>query len=250
MNRRDRYRGIFAIAVCLLFLFNIGLVEGQQTGASIDYLSNSTKGADAPGEREGDQKGYIHTIELTSEQQDYKWKAYVGNVSSTFVLDDADDYSIYQWQLTSFSGQVYITRNDTIDWGSVSCATPGNKDTEDGDLGRDTDSEDSVNKTFSSVAHKQFDIGSTNIGQNTCFSTATWVNNTQQTPSTTQPFTEVLLWDSDTTSMIYTTFVENDVSGYRDDGTPGTTYDFQAIVPEDDQQSNPALTYYFYLELS
>jgi hypothetical protein len=65
--------------------------------------------------------------------------------------------------------------------------------------------------------------------------------------NSTAPFQELLLWDSTNGGkMIYTAFVENDKTGYR----PGTTYDFQAIVPEDGVTSNPTLRYFFYLELS
>jgi len=222
---------------------------GDATGATLTNVSTTQKGAASPDWNNG-TKGAIHIVRLTAEQQDNKWKAYVGNVSSTFVLDDADDYSIYQWSISDFTGQVYITRDGSVTWGTVDCASVANKESEDTALGHTSTSEDSVNSTFVSTSHKDFTIGTNQINDGDCFSTATWANDTTQTPSATTPFTEVLLWDSTGGDMIYTTFVETDASSYRADGSPGTTYDFQAIVPEDADAGDPTLTYYFYLELT
>jgi hypothetical protein len=238
---------IIATLLVMVSLSILPFVSAQQTGATLENVSTSQKVSSDP-QWANHSKGAIHTIRLTAEQQNLKWKAYVGNVSSTFVLDDENDYSIYQWTMDSFSGQVYITRNNAVSWSSVSCASAENKEAEDTSLNHNSVAADSVNRTFTSQIHRAFSVGSTSIGQDTCYSTATWQDDAAPTLTPTTPFQEVLLWDSVGSSMIYATFVENDVSSYRNDGV--TTYDFQAIVPDDGQPSNPALTYYFYLELN
>jgi hypothetical protein len=232
------------ITVLVLTLGAFPYVLAQQTGATITNMSTTTKPSNSPDWNNG-TKGYIHTVNLNAQQQDNKWKAYVGNVSSTFVLDDANDYSIYQWTLDSFSGQIYVTRDSGVTWGSVVCATEANKLAEDTSLNHNSQSADSVNRTFNRQTHKSFTVGTNPpIAINTCYSTVTWQNDADHQLNTTAPFQEVLLWDGG--NMIYTAFVENDKAGYR----PGSTYDFQAIVPDDGISSNPNVRYYFYLELS
>jgi hypothetical protein len=248
LNKTNGGKGIGHLALALMILTFLALsivsfASAQQTGATLTNVSSSTKPTVNP-DWNNQSKGYIHTVRLTAEQQNNKWKAYVGNVSSTFVLDDANDYSIYQWNLDSFSGQVYLTRGTTITWGTVSCASEANKITEDTTVSHVPQSADSVNRTFSQRIHNNITVGSTFIGNNTCFSTVTWQNNLNHQLNSSAPFQEVLLWDSN--DMLYTVFVENDKVGYRGDGT---TYDFQAIVPDDGVGANPAYSYYFYLEL-
>ena len=245
LDKQNKFFIHFLLGLTILFM-GISLASAQQTGATVTNISHTTKGSVQPDFR-NDTKGTINTVILTAIQQDMKWKAYVGNVSSTFVLDDANDHSIYRWNMDSFSGQVYITRNNSITWGSVDCATAGNKATEDSAIGHVSTRADSVNRTFVSQIHRNLTVGARFITNDTCYSIATWQNNTQPTLSKTIPFQELLLWDG--SHMVYATFVENDKAGYRND-TPKTTYDFQAIVPDDGQASNPALRYYFYLELS
>lgn len=245
---KKRENGLLLILALIMFLSIIGLTTAQQTGAQLTNISTTQKNSSDP-QYGNHSKGAIHTVNLNADQQDTKWKAYVGNVTSTFVLDDSGDYSIYQWTMDSFSGQVYITRDSSVTWSTVDCAAAANKATEDTAIHHTSTAADSVNRTFSSQTHRAFSVGTNSISAGECYSTATWQNDTQPTltNSTATAFQEVLLWDSTGGDMIYTTFVENDKASYR--GVP-TTYDFQAIVPDDGTASNPALTYYFYLELS
>jgi hypothetical protein len=236
----------FFIIVILAITFMSIYVAGDPTGAVLANISSSQKNSSDPGYG-NHSKGAIHTVNLGATQQNTKWKAYVGNVSSSFVLDDEDNYSIFQWTITSFTGQIYITRNSTISWDNVACATPAEIALEDTTISHNSASADSVNRTFTTQGHKQFFIGGRQINQNSCYSVATNVDNSPQTASSTTPFTELLLWDSDG-KMLYTTFVENDANSYRNDGV--TTYDFQAIVPESGNAGTPAFTYYFYIELT
>ena len=256
MKVKTKNLAIYAYTIIILLSVLMSVfVTGDPTGATVSYHSNSSKNASAAGSRT-DNKGTITTVNLDSFQQNIKWKAYVGNVPSSFVLDDEDDYSIYEWTITSFTGQVYIVRNGTVDWSNVNCSNSTHKENEDTALGHTVTSSDSVNSTFITLGHKTFTIGTNSIPADDCYGTATYVNDSSQTASSTTPFTEVLLYDSTYNNTLYTTFVENDFSSYRDDGAPGDvlgynhTYDFQAIVPETGNPSDPALLYYFYLELT
>jgi hypothetical protein len=240
---------VFITLMIALIIVSIVRVDAAPTGAQVTNISETHKNASQPQYNNG-TKGAINIVNLHAEQQDMKWKAYVGNITSNFVLDDADDYSIYQWNIQDFTGQVYITRSPTVTWSPIDCASISNKQTEDTTLTHQSTSADSVNSTFIQKLHKGFSVGTSSINPNQCYSIATRINDTDQTPSASQPFVELLLWDSTGSNMVYTTFVSNDVSSYRSDGTPGTTYDFQAIVPENATASVPAIRYYFYLELT
>jgi hypothetical protein len=243
--QNKKLKQTFMLVILLLLAVGIAnIAYADATGASVTNVSNSTKVPASPQYNNG-TKGQIHTVNLNSEQQDNKWKAYVGNVTSTFVLDDANDYSIYQWTISSFSGQVYITRNESVTWSNVRNATEINKTVEDTNLNHNPGSADSINKTFATKVHKTFTVGSNTIAENSSFATVTWQNDANHALNTTAPFQEVLL--SDGKNLIFTAFVENDKVGYRGDGT---TYDFQAIVPDDGTASNQNVRYYFYTELS
>ncbi len=235
------------ILTIIVFLFTLSIINSvyaQQTGATITNISTSQKSAQQA-DWNNQSKGAIHTVNLNAEQQDQKWKAYVGNVSSTFVLDDENDYSIYQWSVDSFTGQVYITRKTTAPtWGSLSCATEINKTVEDTSLGHISTAADSINRTFVTRTHNNITIGASTVYNNTCFATVTWQNNANHEQNSSAPFQEILLIDD--VALVYTVFVENDKIGYRGDGT---TYDFQAIVPDNATSGSTAIPYYFYIEL-
>jgi len=238
---------LIVVSLSLVFISN---VAAQQTGATVVNSSTTKKATVTPGNLTND-KGTITTVELSSDQQDTKWKAYVGNVSANFVLDDSEDYSIYQWSVTSFTGQVYITRDSGVSWTNIMCATIFNKTSEDTMIGHTSTAADSVNSTFPTGAHKAFSVGERAFGANACYSAATWVNDTAQTPSATALFQELLLWDNSSDQMVYTTFVESDAPGYRNDiALHNVTYDFQAIVPDNATTGSSALRYFFYLELT
>ncbi len=248
-NRRKGY----AVLILLLVLYVSSLtvytmVRAEPEGASLDYKSNSTKSASSPANRT-DDKGYIHVLTLETIQQNIKWKAYVGNVSGTLVLRDADDYSIYEWPSGGApDGEVYITRNSTIDWSTIQCANDTEITQEQNSLGHAAAAADNINNTFSSNLHEQFDVGENTISSSTCKSMATWVNNTAQTMAEDALFQEVLLMDT-SERIVYASLIDQDTSSYRDDGaTTNITYDFQAIIPDIDGAG--VSTYYFYVEIS
>jgi hypothetical protein len=178
---------------------------------------------------------------LTSIQQNLRWKGYVGNVTGTLSLDDAANFTIYDWDLTSFTGEVYASRYSNLSWSSVSCAPGGLIQNESSFYGM-TQSADDINSTFNWSVHKAFNVGTTTINANTCNSTVTNINDTRQTPTASSPFQEILLRDT-SGYMVFLSDISDNVQGFDNQ-----TYDFQLILPESISGSNTA--YYFYVELS
>jgi hypothetical protein len=224
-------------------LFFVVDVRAAPSSPQITYISNSTYTATSTN-RSVDQKGTITVLTMALNQQDYKWKAYVGNVSGTLALDDANAKSIYDWALTTISGEVYVSRATSVAWASVSCVNQTVINNEESFLGMTSSARDSINSTFNYTSHRSFLVGTNNITSSSCRSTATYINDAAQTINEAARFQEILLRDNIGGSLIYTALLEQDQSSY--DGV--NTYDFQLIVAENESASVPT-NYYFYVEL-
>ncbi|MBN1503408.1 hypothetical protein JW930_07755 [Candidatus Woesearchaeota archaeon] len=244
----ERIGTLCFIIVIMVFLLKLTFVHGDPEGAQVQYISNTTKNVTFPDNRT-DDKGTITTIVISTTQQNNRWKAYVGNISGTLVLQDAQGYSIYQWaSLADPNGQIYITRYDNITWGNIKCANVTDIQREENATNITSANSDSINSTFEidDPKHDGFWVGSTSIGNSTCPSLVTYVDSASQTLSEDALFQEVLL--SDGNYLVYTALLEHDADTYKDDAD--TTYDFQALVTDGGIPTVGPLTYYFYVELS
>lgn len=238
MNKRTRwfFLGILALIVCSNFLWAL------PAGPVINYVSNSTA-ATVLTSRNQDEKGTITVLDINSNQQDYKWKAYVGNVTGKLTLDDGTANTIYDWTLGTPTGEVYVTRSSSVTWTNVTCANDTVIQDEQTALGMLSTDNDNINKTFNYTVHQSILVGTKNIVNSTCRSTATYISDAMQTITETTLFQEVLLSDSFTGSLIYATTIEDDETGYNNE-----TFDFQLLVAENESSTTPTL-YYFYVEL-
>lgn len=239
MNKKTRwfFLGILAVILCSQLLWAL------PAGPVINYVSNSTA-ASVSTSRNQDEKGTITVININSNQQDYKWKAYVGNVTGKLALDDATTSTIYDWSLATINGEVYVSRASSINWANVSCVNQTVINNEQAFFGMSPLARDSINGTFNHTVHASFLVGTKNITASSCRSAFTYVNDAAQTISETAKFQEILLRDDIVGSMIYTTILEQDQLSY--DGS--STYDFQLIVAENESSTTPT-NYYFYVEL-
>ena len=232
---------IVLMLIGLCFLNLIFEASALPAGPTIIYVTNSTAVTNLTN-RSNDAKGTITTLRMDLNQQDYKWKAYVGNVSGKLALDDANSKSIYDWTLGTPSGKVFATRASTINWNSVGCVGSSVITSEQTALGMTASSIDNINSTFNFTIHRSFLVGVINISQSSCRSTATYINDAAQTITVNSPFQEVLLNDS-SNSLIYTTLISSATVGYN-----GLPYDFQMIVGENESGTSH-IPYYFYVEL-
>jgi hypothetical protein len=187
-------------------------------------------------------RGTITTMIINTTQQDQRWKAYIGNVSGSLSLRDANNVSIYAWALATMSGQVYASRYGNLSWTSISCAPAGLIINESNYFGMANSNPDRINATFYDSTHKSYQIGGNTINTaDRCNSTATYVNGTAQTLTTASPYQELLIRDGNG-YLVYMT----DIS-YQNTGYDGQKYDFQMLVAENTTGS--ATPYYFYAEL-
>ncbi|MFH1606208.1 MAG: hypothetical protein ABIC91_02595 [Nanoarchaeota archaeon] len=237
------------LIVCVVYTLGIIFFEtyAVPTGATVTNLS-TMEGAAIAGSR-SDEGGTVTILTLNTTQQNFGWKAYVGNISGTLTLDDANGWTIYDWSLnvSAVTGEVYAARTDSITWSSVNCSGRNATEiiaTEETALNFGSTDIDAINKTFSENIHDSFIVAGRSITVNSCPSIATYVNDTAQTYNTTsRPLFQELLLD-DGTNMIYTTIFEQDKTGYDN----SSTFDFQLLVA-DDETSGVQTTYYFFAEL-
>lgn len=213
--------------------------------------------------------GNITKLTLYAYTQTKSWQGYYGDISGTIVLDDAQNYTLYDWPLPEPKGEIYALNNATTpSWASVKCFNfiNGTGGAGTGYAGKNLsywehiynmtwNDKDGIDETFNMTTHLAIDVGTVKtITADSCPSTYMHVNDTFQTDK----FSEVLLQDSNG-FLIFTAIIENDddannndVQGFK--GTP-LTPDFQMLVAEDGtsrisgQVNTQRTPYYFYVDI-
>jgi hypothetical protein len=245
--RAKNFESFMATSLLIAVLVFIGIanfVIAVPSGPTITFISNETK-EPAGALTINTSGGSITKVVLNATTQNPRWKAYVGNVTGTLTLDDANDNTIFQWSLTTITGEVYATRfSGTINWSGVNCSNSTHLANEDKALNH-TNRDDNITATFNEKVHRGFFVGTREILQNTCFSVHTYINSSSQQAN----FEEIALYDGTNESngnIIYTSPLEQEMYGFDNN-----TYDFQMIVPEVGLATWTSSTaYYFYVELT
>lgn len=251
-GKEELIQGIVVILTVLglILLFLLVDVSAAPIGPDdLNVTSNETKNA-TTSKTVNISGGYIATVNLSSTTQNRKWKGFVGQVSGLFTLDDASGSTLFDWSLSSITGEIYATRNSsTISWGGISCSNITDLEQENIDLNH-TSGDDNItftfNATFNSTdnttisgTHDAFFVGSQPIAANSCPTLNTYQNNATQDTY----FEEISLYDG--ASIVYATIMEPDIYGFDN-----LTYDFQMIVPDrGDPGFNSSTAYYVYIEL-
>lgn len=235
---------VFVLVFAFLSFYFVGFVLAADPVGPDTYesISNSTK-ATVGNLTWNISGGYISKFNLTATTQDYRWKAFVGNMTGSFTLDDASGSTIFDWTLTSVTGRIYATRNSSeVQWTEISCSNLTLMEQENSWLSH-SNVDDNISATFDQSDHDPFNVAGTNIDADSCPTLSTYVNNASQAQGA-DVFEEMVLIDSVNTT-VYATILENDVAGYD-----GQQYDFQMLVPENGSAAwNSQIPYYIYVEL-
>jgi hypothetical protein len=235
--------GLMKVVVALLVIaLLVGFADTLAVPQGVSVIYSTTENASVrPADSHTAGGGSFTTLRLNVSSQTSKWKAYVGNVTGRITLDDSSNRSIYDWSLTNIQGEVYVSRNDSINFSSLACANETQIAIEESYLNISSSSDDSINSTFKQKIHKSFVIGGVGVIQNSsCYAIATYINDIPQTVNESSQFQEVLL--SDKSSLVFATLLENKKVGFDT-----RVYDFQFIVPDDPRETST--TYFFYAEL-
>lgn len=242
MNNYNKKIGTTVLLATFIMLIVAGLVTGDPTGSTITSNTTDLGRTTTPASR-ADDGGTFTTLNINAIQQNYAWKAYLGNITGSLVLDDSNNISIYQWSLSTLTGEILATRNDSLAWGSLGCASDAVMASENTFLNMASGDGDNINSTFSFSNHKTFIIAGNTLANSTCPALATYVNLTAQADNETALFQQILINDSNS-NLIFVGNLEINQQGYDN----SSQFDFQMILPDDDTAS-AITTYYFYVEL-
>ena len=240
-SRTLKLKFILLLGIAILLSPILIMVYAQPTGVDIVLNETETITPD-PAAELTTAGGTFTTLVLNGTFQTPRWKAYVGNVSGRLALADSVSRTIYDWDLATVSGQVYVSRHEEIDWSTIGCADTQSILDEQSFLSIDTNSVDSIINTFNETIHRSFFVGTTQISQSSCRAIATYVEDSQQPPSIEATFQEILLEDN-SNRLVFATIIEQGQVGYD-----GNLYDFQLIVPENPVSVDPT-TYFFFAEI-
>lgn len=206
------------------------------------------------------EAGNVTALVITDIRNTEAWQGYYGNITGTITLDDANNYTLYDWDLPDPTGEVYASNGTDVAWTRVYCmnvspirpvnGTQGspvyniNGSQIELNFGINVTDKDGLNETFNNTFTGSFQVGEITI-------------DTSDGCSAAHPFTdedhntdwqEVLL--SDNTSLIFTAIVRTNANSYQ----PGAahTADFQMLVLENGHAGSETTptNYYFYVELT
>ncbi|MFH1174213.1 MAG: hypothetical protein V1725_03715 [archaeon] len=237
MDRNVKLVLIFGLL--LILSFAVALAVGP-SGTTISGNVTGSRAGINPDSR-SDDGGTITTMVVNVIQQNINWKGYAGNITSQLVLDDANNKTIYSWELVTLTGEIYASRSSGVTFTSLNCSQPANVTFEEGLLGFSSSDTDNINRTFNETAHPSFLTGLNNLSS--CKTTTMYVNDTQQTAAfNSRDFYEIVAFDGANT--VFVSILEDSITGYDNE----TTYDFQIIVPQN-KSTTDATGYYFWVEL-
>ena len=196
--------------------------------------------------------GNVTELYINSTLVTNRWQGFYGNVSGRIVLDDAYNYSMYDWDIADPTGEIYAANGSTVLWSEIRCLNfSGNStepfgfnitDIEEDLMGAEANDIDGVNETFNLTYTDVtgFQVGAVTINtDDECAQTYIYVSDAYQQTD----YKEVILTDNRT--IIWTTILEPDgTTGYD-----GSAWDFQMIVGENGDEV-AATNYYFYVEIA
>lgn len=196
--------------------------------------------------------GNITQLIISGIGQTKAWQGYYGNITGSITLDDANNFTFYNWSSAEPQGQIYATLTTTVAWLSVDCLDYAdvtvNEAYVEGYYGINSNHVDGIAETFNQTDHPLFQVGSTTM--TACPTTYIFQNDEPQQAN----FVNVLLWDTTNTvdGWIYTTLIENKSVNSTNDLVcyNGEECDFQILVNENGHGTDTSpTTYYFWVEL-
>jgi hypothetical protein len=198
--------------------------------------------------------GNITQLTISSTLVTKRWQGYYGNITGIITLDDANNFTLFDWSLGTIEGEVYAANATVSDWSTIRCINlsadyPGYNCTGQNEeclniteienaYGANANDVDGVDETFNET------LGSITVGTitlNNCPMVNLYVNDSSQS---TYYWNETMLTINNSETIIYAGIVNDDQWGFNN-----VTWDFQMIVG-DNGDDNIATTYNFYVELS
>ncbi|MFP4567441.1 MAG: hypothetical protein ACLFN8_00705 [Candidatus Woesearchaeota archaeon] len=265
--------------ISMLFLATATSAFVAVSGFDPTYEGNFSDSANQPTVMTH-ERGFIHVVNIDKSQQTPRWKAYVGNITGELALGDGT-YSIFNWNLTTITGEIYATRyngtfassppnlseewpqgdssNTLPIWSTMECATQDEINNETTLLNHNYDLDvDALNRTFTTgFTFQNFAVASRTIDTSTCRGTFLNYNATNDNSEQgVAGWQQVVLTDRGdgissgadyAPDLMYAALLKDSGLGFN-----GEVYDYQILLPEngDLSEQNPdPIPYYFYMEL-
>ncbi|PLW80939.1 hypothetical protein C0585_00045, partial [Candidatus Woesearchaeota archaeon] len=86
------------------------------------------------------------TIEAISVTQ--FWQGYYGNVTGTIVLANSNNDTLYDWSVSTATGEIYASTATSVTWASLVCADDTSMNAAEAAFGMDGSEVDGINETF------------------------------------------------------------------------------------------------------
>ncbi|MFW6233608.1 MAG: hypothetical protein ACOC3Z_03020 [Nanoarchaeota archaeon] len=263
-NKISKMNIKFLLIIVLIFATFNFVSSNPLEVSNITEINSSRPSAQNPDSVEA-EAGYVTELSVFGYSNTRSWQGYYGNVTGSLILSDASRNTMYNWSVLSPRGQIYSSTNSSIQWQNTQCfnyTAAGNFSDDTANAGSTSlygtnltqlesrfnipyDAADGVNETFiysGASGHVPFYVGNLEFSQGECKSTRIYGSGGTQNQ---YEFEEVLLYEPQTTSTIFTSILNNDLLGFN-----GKSYDFQMIVLEDGRGTDTSTTeYYFYLEI-
>ncbi|MFA5857353.1 MAG: hypothetical protein WC867_08375 [Candidatus Pacearchaeota archaeon] len=259
MKKRIKNKIISILIISILFIvIGINLISARPNGASITGSRNTTFQTTGSATISA-VAGNLTEINIYGVSISQSWQGYMGNVTGGFQLSDSDGNIFYNWSSVSINGEVYSSRNETINWNNIQCfnfTAAGTYADDSSNKGNTSlygmnvtqletqynigfDDVDGVNETFHLNDHPLFFTNSYRFDSGEC-------PNTRILNSTGDGiFEEVLLYSPDNQDVVFTSLLHDNAIGFD-----GREYDFEMMVLEDGHGADVSTTpYYFYVEL-
>lgn len=237
---RINYKLVVALAFVLVASSFVSAVT--PFGASnITSVRNSTSALDAPVGVSA-IAGNVTELNIQGFSVTQSWQGYFGNITGTIMLADSQDNVMYNWSLADPEGEIYASRQSSVDWANIGCFNWTENGTWlENNFSIEWDDVDGVNETFNQYDHPLFYTNNVQIDQDTCMSTNIYDSSGAQNNNY---YDEVLLWDGE--DVIFTSLIEEEsILGFD-----GKDHDFEMLVLEDGHGTDLDTTpYYFYVEL-
>jgi hypothetical protein len=211
--------------------------------------------------------GNVTALVISHETVTQAWQGYYGNITGTIVLDDGNNFTMYDWAVPDPTGEIYASNGSNVDWAKIYCMNTSTLRNNNG-----TQSEDLADQVYYKINSTQIEL---NFGINltdldglneTFFDTYTDTTgfrvgaitiDADDGCSLAHPYTDEsynTAWEelllTDNTSLVFTSIIRQSKDGFMPGDTD--TFDFQMLVLENGHPGSDTVyqDYYFYVELA
>ena len=242
MKERANFVIIGLAVLTMVLLFAATVFAEPDSPSTLNHLGSGRGDLTLDGSSVYAQAGNVTALNINATSLTKVWQGYYGNVTGAIKLDDANNWTMYDWDFSTPSGEVFATEASSVTWETINCTNLTHIEAEETAKTIGPTDIDGINETFNDTTHPEVYVGSVQFVANHC----DYTTSTYQNDATGSDFEEILLYESGG-EIVYTTLINDNKNSFNNHSA-----DFQLIVAEDGHGAAAATStqYYFYVELS